>query len=145
MDAKPRPLVEQRARMPARPEGLSELHALFDRFFAEAEASGTPIPSEDRVALRTAGGELAANIVEHACKHVPEARVALAVVAFPDRVEVVFEDSGLPYAERGTHALDELPQRGMGLRLVDAAVDTVEYQRSGATNRWCLVRRVSRR
>lgn len=139
MRPKRRPLVEQRARMPARPEGLNELHALFDRFFAEAEASGTSIPSEDRVALRTAGGELAANIVEHACKHVPGARVALALVAFPDRVELVFEDSGAPYAERGTHDLDELPQGGMGLRLVDASVHTVEYQRSGTTNRWCLV------
>ena len=140
-----RRFVEQRAWLPARAEGLDALHAALDRFFAAAEGRGASLSGADRIAVRAAASEVAANIAQHACRHLPAARMSVALSAYGDRVEVAFEDSGLPYEEPGSQALEDLPQGGIGLRVVDASVDTVEYGRSGTTNRWRLVRRLPTR
>ena len=36
-------LVKLRVTLPARAEGLEDLHTAFDQFFAEAEATGMPV------------------------------------------------------------------------------------------------------
>jgi anti-sigma regulatory factor (Ser/Thr protein kinase) len=138
-----RPLVQVRARFPARPEGLAQLHAAFDRFFAAAAAAR--FHPADRVAIVTAAGELAANIVEHACGHLPDAEMSLVLDGHADRIEVAFEDPGAPYEgsddDRSNARSDGIPQGGMGLSLIRASVDAVEYLRAGDTNRWRIVRR----
>lgn len=134
------PLVQVKARFPARPEGLEELHAAFDTFFAQSERAGRDTLSADRVAILTAAGELAANIVEHACGHLPDAQMSLVLARHSDRIEVAFEDPGTPY-EGPSEPEPEyfIPQGGRGLMLIEASVDALEYVRAGGKNRWKIV------
>lgn len=127
-------------RFPARPEGLAHLHAAFERFFQQSEAEGTAIGSADRVAILTAAGEIAANIVEHACCDLPDAQMSLVLDRHTDRIEVAFEDPGAPYVGPEYREPEWIPQGGRGLMLTRASVDEVEYVRSATTNRWRLVR-----
>jgi anti-sigma regulatory factor (Ser/Thr protein kinase) len=128
------------ARFPAQPEGLAELHAAFERFFAQAETRGGPVLIDDKVAILTASAEIAANIVRHACRSRPEAMVELVVERSPNAVEVTFEDPGEPYVPRAEPA-EALPQRGMGLGVARASLDEFEYSRLGERNHWRLVRK----
>jgi anti-sigma regulatory factor (Ser/Thr protein kinase) len=129
------------ARFPARPEGLAELHAAFERFFAQAERGGGAILGDDKVAILTASAEIAANIVRHACRSRPEAMVDLVLERSAGAVQVTFEDPGEPYVPRAEAAAEALPQRGMGLGVARASLDEFEYSRHGERNQWRLVRK----
>ncbi len=132
-------LVQEVAHFAARPEGLADVHAAFDRFFAASEDAGRPIASADRVALLTAAGEIAANIGRHACKDLPDASATLVLSRRGDHVEARFEDPGIPYVEK-IREPDPLPQGGLGLLVARASLDLLEYARNGQTNSWRLVR-----
>lgn len=138
----PKPVAEQLARFPANGEGVEETHAAFDRLLEACVAAGQPLPSADAVALRTAVGEIIANIVEHACAGASDAQVCVGLLRFPDYVEATFEDPGVPFSPPPPPTREELPQRGMGLSVVRASVDALDYARVGRTNRWRLVRRL---
>jgi anti-sigma regulatory factor (Ser/Thr protein kinase) len=141
----PERVLRVTARFPARPEGLAEVHAALDRFFDQSEAKVRRIAPADRVAIVTAAGEVAANIVEHACGAVPDAHVQMVVHGHVDHIEVAFEDPGAPYVVPAPSAEDLLPQGGMGLMVAHAAVDTLQYVRAGDRNHWRLVRRTRAR
>jgi anti-sigma regulatory factor (Ser/Thr protein kinase) len=131
--------VQVKKAIPANPEGLQDLHTAFDEFFAEASGSG--MSDEDRLALLTAAGEVAANIVEHACTHLPEAEMLLELSVRHGGFEVAFTDPGTEYdTVEGPPAADGA-EGGRGLSLVRASVDAVEYSRVDDANRWRLVRR----
>lgn len=136
-------LVREFARFPARPEGLAAVHAAFDRFFAAAASAGRPVGDDDRIALLTAAGEIAANIGRHACKDLPDASATLTLSLGGDGVEARFEDPGVPYVEKAPSEPDPLPQGGLGLLVARASLDVLEYARSGHTNCWRLVRHTS--
>ncbi|MEQ1508467.1 MAG: ATP-binding protein [Myxococcota bacterium] len=134
------PLVHVIARFPARPEGLAELHATFDRFFSQPEVEATGLALDDRLALRTAAGELGANIIVHACGRLPDATMSLELTGHRDRIEIAFEDPGEPYIGPELRVPEVMPAGGMGLAVIQASVDAFEYSRSGGTNRWRIVR-----
>ena len=136
-------IVRLRARIRARPEGLADLHEAFERFFAQAEDQDSGVPTEDRVAIVTAAGELAANIIEHACKDMPEAEMSLVLRGHHDRIEVGFEDPGDAYTPppMSDAEIELLPLGGMGMGLIHASVDELEYVRVRGTNQWRLVRK----
>lgn len=131
------PLVKLSVALPARPEGLEDLHTAFDQFFAEAE-----VPPDDQVALLTAAGEVAANIMEHACRDLPDAEMLLELYGRHGGFEVAFTDPGTEFETDDLvgDAVDPAAEGGRGLQLVRASVDEVEYQRTDDTNRWRLVR-----
>ena len=139
------PIVRLRARIQARPEGLADLHDAFERFFAQAEDQDSGVASEDRVAIVTAAGELAANIIEHACKDMPEAEMSLVLRGHHDRIEVGFEDPGDAYTPppMSDAEIEQLPLGGMGMGVITASVDELEYVRVRGTNQWRLVRRTT--
>jgi serine/threonine-protein kinase RsbW len=133
----------------ATPEGLAAVHTAFDELFGRAETGGEPVGMADQLAFRTAAAEIAANIVEHACRNQPDARVTLVLRRHPGAIEAAFEDPGIPYAvpdrrwESETPfpgAAGGIPQGGRGMLLVQASVDVVEYERVDGVNRWRLVR-----
>lgn len=132
-------LVQEVAHFAARPEGLADVHAAFERFFAASEEAGRPISSADRIALLTAAGEIAANIGRHACKDLPDASATLVLSRRGDHVEARFEDPGIPFVEK-IREPDPLPQGGLGLLVARASLDLLEYARTGQTNSWRLVR-----
>jgi anti-sigma regulatory factor (Ser/Thr protein kinase) len=137
--------VQVRAHLSARPEGLADLHSTFDTFFERAQAAGMPVLGADRVAILTAAGELAANIVEHACAELTNPRMTLLLERRPGCIELASEDPGVPYVgpedsedepvESGIIALG-----GRGLMVIRASVDELQYRRVGARNRWKLIR-----
>jgi anti-sigma regulatory factor (Ser/Thr protein kinase) len=131
------PLVQLKVALPARPEGLEDLHTAFDQFFAEAE-----VPLDDQIALLTAAGEVAANIMEHACRDLPDAEMLLELYGRHGGFEVAFTDPGTEFETDSLHGdtVDSGSEGGRGLQLVRASVDEVEYQRKEDTNRWRLLR-----
>lgn len=134
------PLVGVTARFPARPEGLDDLHEALDRFFLAAERAGASVRAGDRVALVTAAGEIAANIVAHACRELPDAEVLVALSRGHDHIEARFEDPGIPCGEPEADRVDPVPHLGIGLNLARLCVDALEYARTFGTNHWRLVR-----
>jgi len=136
-----RPLANLTARFPARPESLAELHKAFETFFASAERVGAGIRPVDRLAIVTASSEIAANIVDHACHHLPDAHVSLALQRTGGSIEARFEDPGAPFGEARPKAeADEIPHMGVGLKVARASLDALEYAREGGNNCWRLVR-----
>lgn len=142
-------LASVTARFAARPEGLDELHEALDRFFTESDLAEAPIPFKDRMALLTASGEIAANIVAHACRGLPDAEVLVVLSHGEDYIEARFEDTGIPCGdpEPGREAArndgSEVPHLGIGLNLARLCVDGLEYARRGGVNHWRLVRRIT--
>ena len=129
-------------RFSARPEGLVELHAAFDRFFAQADGAGAAIQTHDKVAMVTAAAEIAANIVDHACHDLPDAEVSVALARNRDSMEARFEDPGAACGDVDSDASNPIPHLGIGLQVARASVDFLEYARDGEINRWLLVRRL---
>lgn len=158
-------LVEERVRLAPRSQAIDHLHAALDRFWsADATAHDEPDPRW-RLEVTSSIVEVGTNIVDHA---IPTAATAtpieLCLRSYPDRVEARFLDRGLPYlaplrSERAEPAgpagsaddasavdsggdVDGLPESGFGLTIARAALDTLEYHRSGrGTNVWHLVKR----
>lgn len=139
------PLLTQSSRFPATAEGAGEFHASLDRLLSDALAAGHPIPKADAIALRTAVGEIVGNIVEHACTGLDGAGIALRLARFSDRVEVEFEDPGKPFVPPAPTPPEAHPVGGIGLSVVRASVDVLDYDRVGSTNHWRLVRRLNER
>jgi anti-sigma regulatory factor (Ser/Thr protein kinase) len=119
-----------------------ELHATFGRFFDAAERAGAIVPPGDRAAIITATAEIAANIVAHACRHLPDAQVSLLLTRRRDRVEANLEDPGVPFVEPGRPAQKDegVPHLGIGLGVARSSVDSLDYERKRARNHWHLVR-----
>lgn len=141
MNSEPRGAL--RTTFPARPEGLVELHAAFDRFFADSETDGCPIGPQDRMAFLTAAAEVASNIVDHACHDLPDARVHLALARHSSRVEAQFEDQGVAWGEAESDPTNPVPHMGLGLLVARACLDQLDYERSGDLNRWTLMKQLS--
>lgn len=141
MPATGKALAGLTATFPARPEGLEELHAAFERFFAACDAVDASIRSTDRVAFLSATAEIAANIVEHACGDLPDATVSMVLNRDGDAVEARFEDPGIACVPIAPDPDDPIPHLGLGIAVARASVDALEYGRIDGINRWRLMRR----
>ena len=148
-------LVQVEVTVAARADRLEALHAALDRFWSRVDETLPEPPDNDwRLHFATAMAEIGANIVRHA--H-PEGALPgimqLRLRAFRNRIEARFADGGVPF--RGmpeatpappTVSTDDdalvLAEGGYGLRLVLAAVDKLDYERTAAgRNHWRLTKR----
>jgi len=147
------PLTEEFVSGPATPASLLVLHALLDRFWATIDREATSVhPSaEQRARFATATIEIGGNIVRHAYDEDAPGPLALALRAWPDRLEAAFTDHGRPYAPRPAAPptpldevqIDRLPEGGFGLALVRDALDALDYTRTDdGLNRWMLISRL---
>ena len=128
------------------------LHALFDRFWATLDREATVHPSaEQRARFATATIEIGGNIIRHAYAHDTPGPLALALRAWPDRLEAAFTDQGQRYEPRplAPHTpldelqIDHLPEGGFGLALARDALDALDYERTpDGLNRWVLISRL---
>lgn len=130
-------------------EGIDRLHALLGRFWSRRAGLPGEGLARDRIdGFTLALGEVIANIARHAYRTTaPEERwIAIRLVATADGVRAELEDGGLPFAGSLEAAGDDDPddqlallERGRGLALIRATVDTVWYERTAdGRNRWVL-------
>ena len=86
-----------------------------------------PEPEAERLAL--AVSEAAANVIRHTYGGREDARLALEIRTFPDRLEFVLEDWGPKVqAERfRPRSLDEVRPGGMGTLFINSYMDACVY------------------
>jgi anti-sigma regulatory factor (Ser/Thr protein kinase) len=114
---------------------VERLHALLDTwecghsFFAGVEPDTIQL-------LRLAVHEWVANLVQHADFSGEEALITLEITPISGRLRCAIEDNscGFPFMERIEYqrrTLTPFPERGMGLLVLNAATDIVEYAATG--------------
>jgi len=92
-----------------------------------ATEAGFTEPEVENLAL--AVSEAAANVIRHTYKGRSDCRLSLEVVHFPDRMELVLEDSG-PKIVPGQirhRPLDDVRPGGLGTYFINAFVDSCTY------------------
>jgi len=136
-------------------ESLAEVHAVLARFWAAADWTLRPLPSEEwRHLFTTAVAEIATNIVRHAYP-TREGTMQVVIRADNERVVATFTDRGvvfvMPDLSKRTQPIDcldvddvlGLPEGGYGLAIAQAALDELTYRREpDGVNRWRLVKRL---
>ncbi len=148
------PLVLIERDVSASLDGLATVHdALDDYWRAIKGAGGPPIDGMRQVLFASAVAEIAGNVVRHAYPDaVANATFRISLQYFPDRLEAILLDRGLPFDftpptrtadMRG--ALDDLDlDHGWGLPIVQAATDELDYERvPDGSNRWRLAKRLT--
>ena len=92
----------------ARPECLERVHDLLGDLWADAP----DVPPADRIGFETAVAEIAADIVEHADGgEGGEIDLAVELLAYADRVEASFRDTGNPSTSTSTPRRCRTPSR----------------------------------
>lgn len=146
------PLVEERVSLSVDDDALPAVHDALERFWRDVDGAVRAGESRAwRVEFSTALLEIAANILRHAYPpgQLP-AWFSLHLSLFPDFAEAVLTDSGvvlpmglpvLPLPNPLVVDWVEIPEDGMGLAVAQAALDELEYERSGDANIWRLVKR----
>jgi anti-sigma regulatory factor (Ser/Thr protein kinase)/putative methionine-R-sulfoxide reductase with GAF domain len=124
--------AELRLRLPAEPESLGRLRRALRRWLHERGVSGA-----DQVEVMLASGEACANAIEHAYSPGP-ATFELSARCTGDEVSVVVRDSGRWRPSRGQ-------DRGRGLKIIAAAMDTVELNRNPTGTEVVMRRRIENR
>ena len=130
-------------------EGVAAVHALLVRLWEQAPALlGHEPDATWRGEFATAVGEIAANIVRHACPSVADrCHARLSIRVDPDAIEALFTDLGVPFLAplpSGPPPIPpdapwEWPEGGLGLGLARVALDVLAYERTpGGENRWTL-------
>jgi anti-sigma regulatory factor (Ser/Thr protein kinase)/putative methionine-R-sulfoxide reductase with GAF domain len=103
--------------LPARPEVLADLRRVVRRWLHERGASAGEVAE-----ITLAANEACANAIEHAYSPAP-ATFSLRAQSNGHGVEIRVDDTGNWRQPRGT-------DRGRGLRIIDAAMDSVEIEQS---------------
>lgn len=98
------------------------------------------VPDHARMCMETAAGEIAANIVEHACRG-DAVRMRMEIRRRPHEIVIEFTDHGVPAAVDLTAVRppDAMAERGRGLALAQAMLQELSYRREGGVNRWTLI------
>lgn len=105
------------------------LHILRGAVRCRARESGFSPSDEDCMAM--AIDEAAANVIRHTYRNRPDAKLALEIQAFPDRLEFILEDSG-PRVQPETirpRALDDVRPGGLGTYFIKCFMDKTYYDR----------------
>lgn len=113
---------------------VDELHALFELWIADG-ALLAHLDGDTVELLRLAVHEWVANLVQHADFAERSPVVTLSIIPNGRRVRCVIEDNsaGFPLDEKLENrrkALEPLPERGMGLLMLNAATEYFEYTTS---------------
>lgn len=131
-------------RGPATAATVEAVHDDLDDLWSEAES----VPEVDRMAFTLAVVEVATNVVAHA-ERATEAPLELQVevTAAPHRLQAdIYEFGAAPAGVDfdAAPAVGELDESGRGIRLVQALVSTVVFERQGDANVWRLRREYHR-
>jgi len=106
------------------------------------------IAESDAEALAMAIDEAASNVIRHTYGNRHDARLALELWIYPDRMELVLEDSG-PKVEPGEvrpRPLEDVRPGGLGTFFIKSFVDECAYEENfPAGNRLKLVKYFSRK
>lgn len=120
------------------PHTLDEIQQTLDDMWA----AHPEVPDDIRMQLTIAVAEIGANIVEHASGGRP-IPLRMEVRLLPGEVHVEFSDDGAFAAQVDLTAdpdpVDELAERGRGLRLAQAVLGRLSYRRNHVANHWLLV------
>ena len=122
-----------------------DAHAIFDEWIG-GMLEGDPVPDEALTLLRLklAVHEWMANLVQHARFGVREPLIVLTVNPLPSgETECIIEDNSEGFDLRSTlevrqNALHALPERGMGLLMLQACSKSLNYASSSSPPGHCL-------
>lgn len=119
----------------AGPRTLDEIADVLERTWA---VHGR-VPGAIRMQVGIAAAEIGSNIIEHSGQGNP-IWIRMEVQVLPDAVQVEFCDDGIPARLdlTGVTLPDEMSERGRGLALAQAVLQTLSYRRS-SVNHWLLV------
>jgi len=113
-------------------------------------ASFIPVSKQAAFEMEIAVVEAVNNAIEHAHRHQRGKRVTVRLNLLSDRIQFTVVDRGVELdfkALMGTSAgienADEI-ERGRGLKIIDALMDEVRYERKGETNQITLVKYLNR-
>ena len=129
---------------------LGALHLAIDRFWARVDQIAPhPLDTIWWLELTTAIAEIGANIILHAYPNGmgTVGRIELRLRLYADRIEARLTDQGVAYQPEAARSIQHddllaLPEGGLGLAIVRAAVDRLTYRRTPAgTNCWRLTKR----
>ncbi len=125
--------------------GLDAVHAHLGAFWQRVDAAGHVSLDETwKVLFESAVAEVAGNIIRHAQ---PPLKFFMSLRAFPDRVEAVLIDQGIPYQLVPVRpSVDMRPamtepdmDHGWGLAIARAVTDGIVYSRlDSGHNRWVI-------
>ncbi|WP_298816302.1 ATP-binding protein [Chloroflexus sp.] len=116
-------------------EGIAQLHAALDTFWAEAE-----VTTDIQIRFGTALAEVVANILQYAVTP-GDAPIRLRLRCSPQRLEARVVDNGKAWAMPAATLMlpDDWEESGRGLAIAQAFLDTLQYRRLGNVNCWRLV------
>ncbi len=109
-------------------------------------ASHASVSKQAAFEMEVAVVEAVNNAIEHAHKHQREKLVAVRVRLTPDRIKLTVIDSGAPIDFKAAMAVSAAldnpgeVERGRGLKIIQALMDEVKYERKGETNQITLVK-----
>jgi serine/threonine-protein kinase RsbW len=109
------------------------------------------LAEDDRALYGTAIMELLVNVVKHSYLDAPGA-ISIRVFPGSHSIELIIEDTGVGmppelFAAAPSEVrfdagdLSSIPESGMGIAIVKAVMDSVNYERDGGVNRLTAVRR----
>ena len=111
-----------------------------------AQEAGFVEPDAEALAMATE--EAASNVIRHTYGNRRDARLALEIWTYPDRMELVLEDSG-PKVEPGEvhpRPREDVRPGGLGTFFTRSFVDECSYQENfPAGNRLKMVKHISRK
>ncbi len=113
---------------------IDELHSLFDRWSSDGVFS-SELEEHAVALLRLSVHEWIANLIQHADFQGQDPEVILDIIPNGRTVTCVIQDNsaGFDVAKHlriRMEKLERLPERGMGLLMLNAATDYFEYSRS---------------
>ena len=131
------PLVARSKRFATPAENLDSVHELL----RDAWSASPDLSAHDRMSVETAVAELVANVIQHTT-HGNDVAFTLTVIVEESQVEVTVSDSGdeVGVDVEGRTMPDPLAESGRGLPLMQALLDSVEYDRVEGMNHWTLIR-----
>ncbi len=147
------PLVRVDGEAEASVDGMDAVHGLLARYWVAAqEALPSPPDGPWKALFDLAVVEIAANIVRHAYPAwETRATFRLSLRCFPDHMEALLIDRGVPYVPPHVVARPDMSEavdvpdldHGWGLPIIHAAVDRIEYEHSPeGENRWRIDKRM---
>lgn len=120
------------------PEQLDAVHSLL----AQAAGEHPELDPTDVMLFETAIIEIANNVVEYG-RPEGEVRWKFIIRVRDDEIEAVLDDTGQTFTPvQGKEMPGEDAEGGRGLPIAEALLDKIEFERSGDTNHWRMVRRL---
>jgi anti-sigma regulatory factor (Ser/Thr protein kinase) len=125
---------------------LSELETLCEHLGAFCESCG--MTKKQKFEINLALDELFTNIISHGFEDSDEHRIEVTCSKNRDEIKIIIRDDGIAFnpteAPRPNLkcAFDDRAIGGLGIHLIRAYMDSIDYQRQGAQNVLTLIKRL---